>query len=97
MTTADPKGDKGKKQKTPRLNNSKKRKRDTQKAKQGRQEICTRIQQAMRKEVIRIQIIPPTEAKQPDTIQPELKLNNTKLYVPNRNRSENGKYGGRRQ
>ena len=48
-----------------------KRKRNTQRLEQGKQEMRTQTQQEMGKGEIQIQTIPPTEDNQPDTKQPK--------------------------
>ena len=68
--TTEPKENKGKNRK--RLDRTtEKRKRNTQRLEQGKQEMRTQTQQEMGKGEIQIQTIPPTEDNQPDTKQPK--------------------------
>ena len=58
---------------------------------QGRQEICTRLQQTMRNGAIQIQIIPPTEEMQPVPKQSKLKPDTNRLHLPTRIRAAKSK------
>ena len=87
MTAVEHTENKGEETENASMELQQKRKRTHAKIKRRKQEICTQIQQAMRKGAIRIQIIPPAEEKQSDTTQPKQNLNTARLYVPSRKRS----------